>query len=240
MQTLNARGCPRCDFFLGYSTTRPSFDRRRTALIGACLNCGYRLPIHAILRSQRPPVALSQRAAPILTVIEGPVPRSKRLRQAPAGSFPRHCARELRAVGQALEQLQLKNFNLKRDGRSYLIWHQNPAGSPGRSRRPRKTWHDSTAPDYRFRAEDVERIERDGISRRSKHFQPVDGHKLSHLLRTLGTQIDRRGQRLLGITWRAEAVSVIVEGARGRRRIEPIPTDLLYDLWVRMYLRRAH
>lgn len=208
--------------------------------MGACLNCGYRLPIHAILRGKRPPLALSKRAAPILTVIEGPITRSKRLRQASAGIVPRHCARELRAVGQVLEELQLKNFSLKRNGGSYLIWNRDCAYSPGRGKLPLMAWHDSTKPDYRLSAEDVERIERDGVGRRQNHFQPVDGHKLSQLLRTLGTQIERRGQRLLAITWREGTVSAVIEGARGRRRIEPIRTDLLYDLWVRMYLRRAH
>lgn len=229
MQTLNACACPRCNFFLGYSTTQPSFNHRRTALMGACLNCGYRLPIHAILRGKRPPPALPLRAAPILTVLEGPANGSRRFRRASTGTVPRHCARELRAVGQALEQQGVRDFNLRRTGQGYLIWERDSASH----------FH-PIAPSYRFDRSDIERIERDGISRRSQRFHPVNGHKLSHLLRALGAQIERRGQRLLGLTWSADAVGVVVEQRRGRRRVEQVRADILYDLWVRMYLRRAH
>lgn len=238
MQTLNARSCPRCDFFLGYSTTQASYGHQQTTVIGCCLNCDYQLPIRALLRGKRRPLsALAPRAGSHLTVISRQPPQLRQLaRKAP---LPRNCAGDLRAVGQALEQLQLKNFNLKRDGRSYLIWNRDSAYSPDNIKLPHMAGLDSTAPNYRLSAEDVERIEREGVSRRSQRFHPVDGHKLSHLLRALGTQIERRGRRLLGITWREEAVRVIVESARGRRRIEPIRSDVLYDLWVRMYLRRA-
>jgi len=91
---------------------------------------------------------------------------------------------------------------------------------------------------YRFDSDDIVRIERDGISQRSQYFHPVDGRKLSHLLRTLGAHVERSGRRLMGIHWRETSVGVIVE-SRGRCRVEPIRTDILYDLWVRMYLRRA-
>lgn len=238
MQTLNACSCPRCHFFLGYSTTLPSFNNRRTTLLGACLNCDYRLPIHAILRGKRSPLTPPQRAASTLVAVEGTSPGRQRFRQASAGTVPRYCARELRAVGQALEQLHVRNFNLRRAGKAYLIWQRDSA--PPATKPPLKRAPVSPAPNYRLSRDDIERIERDGKSRRSQYFHPVNGHKLSHLLRTLGAQVERRGQRLLGVTWRDDAVSVVVETRPGRRHVEQIRTEILYDLWVRMYLRRAH
>lgn len=220
MPTLNACPCPRCGFFLGYSTTRPAFNNQRTIVIGSCLNCDYRLPVRAVLRGKDSPRLSEPRGETHLSLVQSklhqpelPKPQSRAIR---------NCARELRAVGQALEQLQLKNFHLKLDEGGYLIWH------------------DSKQPTYRLSSAEVERIERNGRSQRSQYYHPVNGHRLSHLLRTLGAQIERRGQRLLGLTWRATAVNVVVKNKRGELCVEPLRSDILYDLWVRMYLRRAH
>lgn len=237
MQTSNACSCPRCHFFLGYSATQPTFNRRRTTLIGACLNCDYRLPIRAILRGKRSRLTPPQRAASNLALVTGSSIAADQVKQAYAGTVPRYCARELRAVGQALEQLHVKSFNLRRAGQSYLIWERESAARAAMS--PLSDRPVSTAPRYRFSRTDIERIERAGISQRSQYFHPVNGHKLSHLLRTLGAQIERRGQRLLGLTWHDQAVSVILQSPRGKRHVEEIRTEILYDLWVRMYLRRA-
>lgn len=248
MLTLNACSCPRCHFYLGYSTTEPSFNNRRTTVIGSCLNCDYRLPIHAILRGRRPLPPSQEPSRSNLRLIQGNAASAKlvaaRLRRRrtthnPTGAPALDYGRDLRAVGQALEQLQLKSFHLKRDGRSYLIWNRDTAAS-SHNKKMLKSWPERKDPNYRLSRDDIDRIHRDGVRQRRTRYYPVDGHKLSHLLRTLGAQIQVRGQSLLGITWGEPTVSVVIETAHGRRHIEEIRTDTLYDLWVRMYLRRAH
>jgi hypothetical protein len=57
-------------------------------------------------------------------------------------------------------------------------------------------------------------------------------------LRTVGDLVNQRGERLLGIAWQELSVSVVVETPNGRKEIDVFRPDNLYDLWVRMYLKR--
>jgi hypothetical protein len=252
MLTRNACSCPRCHYFLGYSTTQPDFSSRRTLLIGSCLNCDYRLPFQAVLRGERKLPARQRTGGLNLKLIQGatvriprvlPTWRLRRTINPPSSAASQYYGRELRAVGQALEKLQLKNFNLKHAGRSYFIWNNDQAQKAHATDRPRDLFRKSRpaiAPTFRLDPDDLARIECAGKVRRQNTFSVTNGHKLSHLLRTLGEYINSRNQQLLGITWREQSLSVVVETAKGRRRIEEFRTDFLYDLWVRMYLRRAH
>ena len=252
MLTLNACLCPQCHYYLGYSTTQPGFNDRRTIVMGSCLNCDYRLPIHAVLRGRRTLPGLARRSASGLKLILGksahfspsaPALRHRRSAHEPSSASSPYYGRDLRAVGQALENLQLKNFNLKRAGRTYFIWDRDPtqaSNSARRSKGPLKIRTPSFAPSYRLDRDDVERIERESVGRRQKTYGVADGRRLSHLLRTLGEQINSRGQHFLGVSWREQSVSVVIETAAGRRQIDEFPTDHLYDIWVRKYLRRAH
>src|SRR5262249_24994729 len=45
-------------------------------------------------------------------------------------------------------------------------------------------------------------------------------------------------ERLLGISWQDFSISVVVETTQGQRQIDVFRPDNVYDLWVRMYLRR--
>jgi hypothetical protein len=58
------------------------------------------------------------------------------------------------------------------------------------------------------------------------------------LLRTVGDLVSERGERLLGIAWQELSISVVVETSNGRKEIDVFRPDNLYDLWVRMYLKR--
>jgi hypothetical protein len=252
MFTLNACTCPRCHYFFGYSTTQPGFSNRRTTLIGSCLNCDYQLPFHALLRGRRTSPAVQRTTVSRLKLVPGKLPsfapvalapRHRGSATAPSSAACQCYGRDLRAVGQALEKLQLKNFTLKRAGQSYFIWARDPAQANPSSQRTFESFRKRTtpiAPTFRLDPDDLERIEHAGKVRRQKTYSVTNGHNLSHLLRTLGEHINSRGQRLLGITWREQSVSVVIETATGRRRVDELPTDYLYDLWVRMYLRRAH
>ena len=50
--------------------------------------------------------------------------------------------------------------------------------------------------------------------------------------------IGQKGERLLGISWQELSVSTVVETTEGRKEIDVFRPDNLYDLWVRMFLRR--
>jgi hypothetical protein len=172
--------------------------------------------------------------------------------------YPRH----LRVIGQDLETLRLKTFNLECTGDAYLVWspsaktdtEEHPLSGLSKNRlqklwtnksQPRSHGHEErfTLPSslptkrYRYFFCDIERMEYESKSRRRKS-TITDGHSLSQLLRTVGAVVGQRRERLLGISWQDFSISVVVETTQGQRQIDVFRPDNLYDLWVRMYLRR--
>jgi hypothetical protein len=89
-----------------------------------------------------------------------------------------------------------------------------------------------------FDTDDLKRLEREGIEARRRPTAGTHGRRLSHLLRTVGEEVYRRNQRLLAVSWQEQQIAVVAENAGGGREINVMRTDQLYDLWVRMYLRR--
>ena len=75
-----------------------------------------------------------------------------------------------------------------------------------------------------------------GITAAGKLPSPTD--TAFQLLRTVGAVIGQRRERLLGISWQDFSISVVVETTQGQRQIDVFRPDNVYDLWVRMYLRR--
>jgi hypothetical protein len=93
---------------------------------------------------------------------------------------------------------------------------------------------------YRYSLRDIERIEYESRGQRRRKTGTIDGHSVSQLLRTAGAVVAQRQERLLAISWQDFSISIVVETAQGERRIDVFRPDNLYDLWVRMYLRREH
>jgi hypothetical protein len=178
---------------------------------------------------------------------------------------PTDYARHLRVIGQDLENLRLAAFNLECTGDSYLVWvrpdaaaaSQNPLLRVSRNRL-QKLWKNKTQPHtlaqeegytnsasqsgkrLRYSAQDLNRMERDRRQLRRDRRATTDGHSLSQLLRTVGEIIGQRGERLLGISWQEFSISMVVETPQGRKEIDVFRPDNLYDIWVRMYLKREN
>lgn len=177
---------------------------------------------------------------------------------------PEDYGRHLRAIGQQLERLHLATFNLECTGTSYWIRLRvestdmgNRFPLPLKNGRLQK-WlriqnqvrtsegeddHSSLggpSPSIKFPRQDVERLDRIGKNQRLQTSGLTDGHSLSQLLRTLGTLVNQRNHRLLGISWRDLSICIVVETAQGKREIDVFRPDNLYDLWVRMYLKRQN
>jgi hypothetical protein len=172
-------------------------------------------------------------------------------------------SRHLRAIGQDLENLHLSAFNLEYVGDAYLVWvrsdeqaeNPNPLFRISKNRL-QKLWRNKTPPRpigqeepypistsqygrrLRYSVQELDRIEREQRARRRQQSGSADGHSLSQLMRTVGDLISRRGERLLGIAWQELSVSIVVETPYGRKEIDVFRPDNLYDLWVRMYLKR--
>ncbi|HSK31731.1 MAG TPA: hypothetical protein VLA17_17350 [Candidatus Limnocylindria bacterium] len=224
--------------------------------------------MHSIIRGVRRPgkqpwrnhLRVVQSAAHIAATDEAAIAANMAMG---TGMSPQNYARHLRVIGQDLENIQLDNFNLECAGDSYLVWvksdESHDTGLPllrvGKSRL-QKLWrikllsrtmareesyadaHARSAKRLRYSAEELERMEREQCARRRRQSGAADGHTLSQLLRTVGDLVSRRSERLLGISWQPLSISIVVETPQGRKEIDVFRPDNLYDLWVRMYLRR--
>ena len=267
MSKYRARQCPNCHYFVGFAVAK-SFVRGVTAsLTNFCLNCNYKLPVHTIVRgngavkrrSRRPKLRLIVGASDSVALIG--VDKSQSYTMDTKIS-PADYARHLRAIGQDLENLHLSTFNLEYVGDAYLVWVRSDSEADANpvfrisKNRLQKLWRNKMPlrpigheePDHRSQSEsgrrlrysvhELDRIEREQRARRRQQSGSADGHRLSQLLRMVGDLVNQRGERLLGIAWQELSVSVVVETPNGRKEIDVFRPDNLYDLWVRMYLKR--
>lgn len=270
MSKYRARHCPNCDYYIGFSTVTRSSRNIQAPITNFCLNCNYKLPVHTIVYGVRRPPRSSWRnnlrlvsSTPSLSQAlanpVSPLSMDTRIR-------PEDYARHLRAIGQDLETIHLDSFNLECTGDAYLVWvrsdgandHSNPLLRLGKNRLQKllrntlhgrtvareetfTDWHSQPSKRLRYSLADLERLEREQRGRRqAQSMRSTDGHSLSQLLRTIGDMVGRRGERLLGISWQEMSISMVVETPHGRKEIDVYRPDNLYDLWVKMYLRRDH
>jgi hypothetical protein len=267
MGKFRARHCPKCGYYLGFSIVKPPLKGKETSVTSFCLNCNYKLPIRGIIPGsrrtpaplRRGPLRLASRTRSEQTTTLAPDSVERAESSLSSSDYARH----LRVIGQDLERFRLETFNLECTGDAYLIWLRpgatglggNPLSRLGKNRL-QKLWKNTSrsrsyaqeelvslpssvrAKRYRYSLSDIDRMEHESRSRRQQKTSIADGHSLSQLLRTLGAIVGQRHERLLGISWQDFSVSVVVETAQGQREIDVFRPDNLYDLWVRMYLRR--
>jgi hypothetical protein len=262
-----ARICPKCEYYVGFAIPKQRNKNREVSLTNFCLNCNYKLPVHSIVRGVTKPPRAARRAKlrlvrkPPLSVpldIANPAEKETDSRISPI-DYSHH----LRAIGKDLENLHLTTFNLECTGNAYLVWvrsdqqveSSNPRFRISRSRL-QKLWRNKTQPNVlgheesytlptsqtgrrlRYSVPDLDRIEREQRAHRRHQSGTADGHSLPQLLRTVGDMIGQRGERLLGISWQELSVSTVVETADAHKVIDVLRPDNLYDLWVKMFLRR--
>jgi hypothetical protein len=173
-------------------------------------------------------------------------------------------AQILRAIGQALETLNIQSFELEPVGTEFSVRGKVAMASicgsdDQRSRRHRRiiwgdlpkakqTGHDSvrlvgasaTSPvDLQYTSRDVERLEYEGQLRRTDASRVAETASLSQTLRCIGAYLNQKRARLLKVARDGEAVLLEYETSLGSQINESFSLSGLYDLWVRMYLQRA-
>jgi hypothetical protein len=264
MSMYRARRCPKCQYYVGYSVAKPFHGTPEAAVDSFCLNCNYQLPVRAVLRgrnySARPrtnkPAGMLQRANDFHGTERLNAPSATR--DSEAFAQPANYPRDLRAIGQELEKRRFTTFNLTCSGDAYFVWSTEIIASPrlndlastegesgaqfrnGNTDDPAMKLLLDRLVGFQFNADEVERLERQGVQNRRQESGVSNGSHLSHLLRTVGEQVHRRNQRLLAIAWQARRIGVVAETVGGRCEMKILRSDNLYDLWVRMYLQRSH
>jgi hypothetical protein len=262
MAKYRARICPNCRYFLGFSVSKSPGRDKEVGVISFCLNCSYRLPIHSILYGIRRAASNLRRArlklASNFAMNRDVNPARESTNEGAASESPivppQNCSGHLRVIGQQLQQERIANFNLQCAENRYAVWTRADTLTwPNRSfldfggGRLEKWWGNRTAtsvprPHARFEysVEDLADMECRARIHRDPRGGFANGHSLSQLLRTIGSLAYQRNQRVLAISWRDSSICVVVETAQRKREIEVFRPDNLYDIWVRMYLRREN
>jgi len=149
-------------------------------------------------------------------------------------------AQELRVIGQALEILDLSDFTVESEGAGYRV-----IGVPSAGKIPRNLWwfkqpaNHGVPVDWSFPSNDIERLEREGQSRRAQMHGVTDTTQLSQALRVIGSYLTQKYCRLVRISRKGLSFEVDYESSLGRRCNERLTAADLYGLWVRFYLQRS-
>jgi hypothetical protein len=175
-------------------------------------------------------------------------------------------AQPLRAIGQALELLNVECFEMEPDGEDFLVRGNATVRNivvfeqPAERNKLRSVWGllpgqkslDLTTNvevrptatvsrlDLRYTPTDIERLEESGQAKRVEAQGKADAANLSQLLRTIGAYVNQKAARLLKISRVGETLRVEYETSSGRKAEEEFAFSDLYDFWVRMYLKRAN
>jgi hypothetical protein len=152
-----------------------------------------------------------------------------------------NCTQILRVIGQVIERLDMIGaFRLVCGEDGYEI-HELANGA---ETQPRQSQEQREAPpslrEFRITLKEIEKLDRRGQSKRWDAEGLPNPDRLPNILRAAGTYVDLKGGRLLEITKKDENGLVVRYETSGRE----IHTDLLeapdlYDLFVRVYLKRA-
>lgn len=172
-------------------------------------------------------------------------------------------AQPLRAIGQALETLNLATFELEPAGDDFYVKGVLAAAHPEIAAnylsldKLSSVWGDPpvkgqmgdpamtsgvtvlTPIELQYTLKDVDRLEQEGLARRSDPHRVPDTASLSQVLRCIGAYLNQKPARLVKLTRDIDGVTIEYQTSLGTLLRETIPTSALYDLWVRMYMQRA-
>ncbi len=170
------------------------------------------------------------------------------------GADVRRFARDLRALGQALEKFQFSAFDLELKSGRYIVTGRVATAerikfSFARFLReifqgavPRTTLtYSHNQMDLTFTPDEIQQFDARGKGKRQDPGKMPDPYSISQILRGAGSYLDNReAARLSAISLRGKWVTVAYENPDGR--IEQAQQDLeyFYDYWVKMYMRRSN
>jgi len=150
----------------------------------------------------------------------------------------------LRAVGQALEEQHLEDFELENHDGDFLV-----RGRPGQPQKGEKLIQEifrrlqrpqgGVSLELHYTPQDIDCIERKGRERRRNGSKMPDFYTLSQLLRTVGAYIDEKGGRLFGISRQESRLTLRYQKSEGEITIEAQDIPSFYDFFLQMSLHRS-
>ena len=168
---------------------------------------------------------------------------------------PINYSRTLRVIGQALEKFRAQAYDIVCYGNCYLVRCQTQEQEKKVKSFPNflRLWREETEPKVKvgpnqrppmnveliYTPKDIERLEEEGKAYRHDHKGMPNPHSVSNMLRGTGKVLDaKNNSRLLLASNHDHTVVVIYQMPNGVRKVEEHPVSVLYDTWVKSYLKR--
>ena len=166
----------------------------------------------------------------------------------------RELAKQLRALGQALERFKFSAFDIELQSGIYAVTGRAVTAERIKfsfSRFLRELFHGvmpQTTLTYgqgqthlRFTADEIEGFDMRGRAKRQDSSKMPDPYSIAQILRGAGAYVDNReGARLSAISLRGKWVTVIYKSAQGHMEQAKQDLEYFYDYWVKMYMRRSN
>jgi len=171
-----------------------------------------------------------------------------------AGADVRRFAKQLRALGQALEKFKFSAFDLELKSGIYVVTGRAVTAdrikfSFSRFLRelfqgamPRTTLtYAKKEMNLRFSPDEIEQFDARGKVKRQDSSKMPDPYSISQILRGAGSYLDNRDVATLSaISLCGKWVTVTYESAEGRLEQAKQDLEYFYDYWVKMYMRRSN
>ncbi|HEU4342009.1 MAG TPA: hypothetical protein VFU31_10595 [Candidatus Binatia bacterium] len=168
----------------------------------------------------------------------------------------------LRAIGQALEALDVRSFDIEVEGNNYIVQGRSETTQKPKVHKPatfksilqnlRSLLQTPPAGNQseklsfpfaflglRFTPEDIDRLQRHGEALRSNLEGSPDHHRLSQILRLIGAYVDHKGGSLLRVSFHQQSATVCYRPLFGGEQTEVFTSSNLYDFWVHLYKQRT-
>jgi len=150
--------------------------------------------------------------------------------------------RQLRSIGQSLEAQRINVFELSAQGNGYVI-----KGEPDKEtsllatlrnwqRRLRSEGIDSS---LTFTSYDIDELDRQGRSHRSKTNRLPDFHSLPNTLRMVGSYLESKQAELIELRKRELSFSILSRSKFGHPEFEEKSLGSFYDLFVQLHSKRS-
>jgi hypothetical protein len=175
--------------------------------------------------------------------------RPKRLPNGTAINF----ARQLRALGQALEKFSFSVFDIEIENGIYFVVAKSSATKQRRKlsllrairglfmSSDRSRSRPDRQVDLRFTPEEIENFDLHGKSRRQDAGKTPDPYSISQLLRGAGCYLDNRNaSERVTISFAGRWITIRYETPDKQAANARHDLEYFYDCWVQMYLRRSN
>ncbi|HEY7165039.1 MAG TPA: hypothetical protein VIB79_10785 [Candidatus Binatia bacterium] len=161
-------------------------------------------------------------------------------------------AKELRALGQALESHQIGTVELEVESGVYFVRGNATANDSAKASfsslvrdflfgtSAKGGAKDGEEVRLRYTSNEIRQLDAEARERREDSKKTPDPHSLSQVLRGAGSYLDSKNIQLVGVTVKDRWITLRYRTPEGHLEEAKQDIEYFFDYWVKMYLRRRN